>query len=74
MDNSMVKCKGCKKPFERYGRKGILPHIKVAKVCLKSYTDNEVAELQKASDLKKKEYLKEYRANNKSKMSKDNKK
>ena len=45
----MIKCKGCKKPFEKYGRSGISRHIKVAKDCLKAYTIKEVESLAKAS-------------------------
>ena len=73
----LVDCKGCKKPFETYGRCGILRHIKVTKNCFTSYTNEEVDLLQlnsaKIMKLKKKENNKKYHVDNKNKRIEKNK-
>lgn len=39
------KCKNCKQPYGRFGKHGLLHHIKVAEKCSKVYSKEEIAEL-----------------------------
>ena len=59
-----LACKNCHKTCEGSSRSGLFRHIKVKKVCRKSYTNEEVAEIEQmtaqALKSKKKKYMSSY--------------
>lgn len=44
------QCKNCKQPYGRFGKHGLLHHIKVAKRCSKVYSKEEIAELEQLKE------------------------
>ena len=61
MDDSKIECKNCRRPFQRFGRSGILRHVKVTKECKRVYSNEEIEHLEKLSDEALKSQRKQYR-------------